>query len=71
MSNADFCDCCGKSSGALIPNAADDGDTRACPECVKVLVLCPRCNRVANWTQSGDLWMCNAEGCGSEHGTQR
>lgn len=61
----DLCDVCEKESGALIPNAADGGETRACPDCVKVLVLCPRCWRVANWTLQGDSWVCSGTGgCG-------
>ena len=54
------CDVCMQVPGALIPSAVN-AQIRACSDCIKVLVLCPQCDRVANWTQQGDVWSCSNE----------
>ncbi len=51
------CDVCMKVRGGLIPSPVG-AEIRACPECIKVLVLCPQCDQVANWTLTGDSWSC-------------
>jgi hypothetical protein len=56
------CDCCEKPSDTLA--ASLDGEVQVCFECVRVLWLCPRCDRVADWTLEGDSWMCGHDGCG-------